>query len=217
MSIKQLHQNHPRISRLILLLLLISGCIANFFLFPKLAGTPYIDFYAKAGAGVSLGLLLLELTWKDIDKNTGITSRDPLVYLGSTLQLIGLPLIVLGVHLQRKFNSTRVSLLDLLFSLPFILLMLCGLVIWVVAIAPAQYFVNYACLAPSNLINNSSARVYARLKDGWKLEVSTQKAGDPLPEDLPESWWDASMQGQTRKLTSAYSAVLLTALAWVLS
>lgn len=217
MPIKNLHQHYPRASRGIVLVLLVAGCIANYFLFPKLIGVPYITFYAKAGAGVSLGMLLLELSWKDIDKNSGITSRDPLVYIGSTLQLIGLPLIVLGVHLQRKFNSNRISPLDLLFSLPFILLVLSGLVIWLVSIAPAQYFVNYVCSAPSNLINSSSAKVYARLKEGWELEVRPQEHGDPKPEELPATWWDASMQGQARKLSAAYSAVFLSALAWLLS
>jgi hypothetical protein len=123
----------------------------------------------------------------------------------------------MGVHLNRKSNSTRISPTDLLFSLPFILLMLCGIVIWTVSIAPAQYFVNYVCRAPANLINNSSARVYAQLKNGWNLEVRTQKAGDPLPTDPVDIWWDASMQGQSRKMTSAYSAVLLTGLAWLLA
>jgi hypothetical protein len=219
MAIRQLLQNHPRLSRGVLLALLILGCVANFFLFPKVTGTPYLSFYAKAGAVVSLGMLMLELAWKDINNNTGITSRDPLIYLGSTLQLIGLPLIALGVHLDRKFNSTRVSPLDLLFTLPFMLLMLFGIVIWFFCIAPAQYFVNYVCQAPSNLVNKSSARVYAQLRDGWQLEVRTSTAEDPVPKvppDTSDTWWDASMQGQARKLTSAYSAIFLAALAWVL-
>ena len=216
MAIRQLLQHYPRVSRGILLALLILGCIANFVLFPRVAGIAYVNFYTKAGVVASLGILALELSWKNIEKNPGITSRDPLVYLSSTIQLIGLPLVAMGVHLDRKFNATRLSPLDLLFTLPFILLMLFGMVIWLVSIAPAQYFVNYVCHAPSNLINQSSARVYARQWEGWYLEFRTQKAGDPLPKEQPETWWDASMQGQSTKLTSAYSAVVLTALAWML-
>jgi hypothetical protein len=102
MAIRQLLQHYPRASRGILLALLILGCIANFVLFPRVAGIAYVNFYTKAGVVASLGILALELSWKNIEKNPGITSRDPLVYLSSTLQLIGLPLVAMGVHLEIK-------------------------------------------------------------------------------------------------------------------
>jgi hypothetical protein len=216
MSIRTLVQNHPMAARLFLVALLILLCVANYYLFPKLIGVEYINFYTRAGAAVALGTLLLEISWKDIDKNTGITSRDPIAYLGSTLQLIGLPIMVLGVHLQKQYNKHRISLLNLLFTLPFILVVLNGLIIWLFTIAPAQYFINYICRAPSMLINNSNARIYAQLKDGWELKTEIRNANEESPADAVNPWWDASMQNQQRKLTSAYSAILLIALAWVL-
>jgi hypothetical protein len=137
--------------------------------------------------------------------------------IGTTLQLIGLPLIVLGVHLQRRFNANKVSSLDVVCSLPFIGLVLAGLLIWLVSIAPAQYFVNFLCCGPARLINGSSAKVYARLERGWALAVQPHEGGRAKPTAPPAGWWDASMQGQTPKLTAAYSAILLSALAWALT
>jgi hypothetical protein len=226
MPIKHRLGQYPRILRFVLLSLFVAACVANFVLFPKWVGTSYLKFYANAGAVVSVGTLFLELAWKEMDKNQGITSRDPLVYLGSTLQLIGLPLVVMGVHLDRTANANRASALELLLCIPFVLLMLCGLVIWTLAIAPAHYFVNTLCQAPAKLIQGSSARVYARLKDGWQLEYRMQQADDPVPEEqpatpatppTPPTRGDSTMHGHATKLTSAYAAVLLLALAWLLA
>ena len=217
MSLKSLARDHRKTLRVALLLLLVALCVLNYILFPKIAGSTYLSFYTKAGVVVALGTLILELAWKDIETNSSITSRDPLLYLSGSLLLIGLPIIVLGVHLDRKYNDRQISLLDFLFSVPFILIFLLGLTVWLLTIAPAQYFLNYVCRAPSMLINRSSARIYARFSSEGKLETVIPKKGQPPDLESPDTWWDASMRGKTQKLTNAYSAALLVALAWVLA
>jgi hypothetical protein len=146
-----------------------------------------------------------------------MTSGDPLAYLGSTLQLIGLPILVLGAHLDRKQNAYPISLADALFCIPFFLILFCGILTWLFLIAPAQYFVNYVCRIPSLLVANSTVTVYARLRDGWKLEITTQRDKEEVQFDSTNLWWDASMRGNGQRLTNAYAAILLTSLAWILS
>ncbi len=216
MSLGALIQRHPRTARVGLLFLLLGMCTLNYLLFPAWAGTTYLGFYAKAGAAVAIGTLLLEMAWKDIENNTAITSRDPLVYLSGSLQLIALPLFVLGVHLDRKYRGHHALGLDLLFCIPFIFIMLFGLAGWLLLIAPLQYFVNYICCAPSLIINQSSATVLARLRDGWKLETTIRTKSHSAPSDPPDTWWDASLRGKEQKLTNAYSAILIVGLGWLL-
>ena len=216
MSLGALIQSHPRTTQVGLLLLLLGMCTVNYLLFPAWAGTTYLGFYAKAGAAVAIGTLLLEMAWKDIEKNTAITSRDSLVDLSGSLQLRGLPLFALGVHLDRKYRSHRALVLDLLFCMPFIFIMLSGLAGWLLLIAPLQYFLNYICRAPSLIINQSNATVLVRLRDGWKLETPIRTKSHSVPSDPPDMRWDASLRGKEQKLTNAYSAILIIGLDWLL-
>jgi len=198
---------------------LFLACITNFYLFKYIFELNYFEFYLKAGAVVALSILLLELAWGDLEKNDGLVSADPVDYIGACLQLIGLPILVIGYHLDSRININIVKTKKFLESIAvmiFAVLATSGLILWLITITPAQYFVNLFCGAPSRVINSSNARIYARFTKGLKLEWKLCQKNDSNRFDLKDGWWDASMRHKPIKVTNAFVAAILLVLNWVL-
>jgi hypothetical protein len=117
-----------------------------------------LSFISNPVLSVALSILLLELAWKNLEKNDGLVSADPLDYIGACLQLVGLPLFSIGIHLDRKTNTNKIINLDLIAFIVFGILATSTLFLWLIIIAPAQYFVNLFCAGPSIVINSSNAQ-----------------------------------------------------------
>ena len=195
-------------------------CAINFFLFKHVLGFNYIEFYLKSGVVAALSIMLLELAWKDLEKNEGLVSADPLNYIGACLQLVGLPVLSLGFHLDSKINTNRtntIRILDSIAVVVFVILATFALLFWLITIAPAQYFVNLFCGGPSRIINSSNAQIYARFTGGTQLEWKVLHENDSSSFDPKDDWWDASMQHNAIRVTNAFAAVILLILSWIWS
>jgi len=199
---------------------LLLACTINFYLFKYILGLNYFEFYLKSGVVVAFSILLLELAWKDLEKNDGLVSADPADYIGACLQLIGLPLLVIGYHLDSKTNTNIANtkrILDSIAVMVFAILATSTLFLWLIIITPAQYFVNLFCGAPSRIINSSNALIYARFTDGPKLEWKLLQKKDSNKFDPKDGWWDASMRHKSIKVTNAFVAATLLILNWIWS
>ena len=186
-------------------------CFLNSFFFRKIFGLGwrgYFDWYVSAGPFIGLALVAFGAAWESLDKNTGLVSANPLAYIGSCLQLIGLPIEALGGHVQTK----RVDAWDRIVAQPLIALFALACVAWLVLVAPAQYFLFLVCGAPSRVALNSGYRLHAEL-DGNILKPLDLKPDDPKPA----TGWDASMSNKPVTIANAFGAAVLFIIGYFVS
>jgi len=93
---------------------------------------------------------------------------------------------------------------DLAFGIPLLLLIAAALLVWLIIIAPIQYFVFLICGAPVRLLLRSNTRSIARISEKT-LEVNHI----PREETVPTGWWDASFTSSPVSVTSLLAAILL--------
>jgi hypothetical protein len=183
------------------------------YLFQRWLGLYHWQWYLANGAIISAVLGIFSIAWGDVNRHTGLISAHPLDYLGSQLQLAGLPLVSLGMQFRSDPASTsRPSVLDVFLSIPVILLMLLFFLIYLLFIVPAQYFIFLLCGAPARVIAKSSRKVAARLVGS---QVSVEEV--PLGAEQPENWWNAGMSQKAVTTTSLIATLLLIAVRFVLS
>ncbi|MEC5384835.1 hypothetical protein VVD49_03830 [Uliginosibacterium sp. H3] len=187
------------------LLVLLILCAGNYALFRAAWAIDYFDWYRHAGPIIGLTTAIFAAAWGGMDRNTGLVAADPRQYCGACLQVAGLPILVFGGHLR---HTPGAPLLDRLFALPLILIFTLGGGVWLLCIAPLQYFVFLVCGAPSRLALRSSYRVNA-VMDGPRLVYLEQQ----VAEKAPAGFWDASLRDKPVVLASAFSAVLFMLLA----
>ena len=186
-------------------------CFLHSFLFRKIFGLGwrgYFDWYVSAGPFIGLALVAFGAAWESLDKNTGLVSANPLAYIGSCLQLVGLPIEALGGHVQTK----HVNRWDRIVAQPLIALFAAACVAWLVLVAPAQYFLFLVCGAPSRVALNSGYRLHAEL-DGNILKPVDLRPDDPKPA----TGWDASMSTKPVTIANAFGAAVLFIVGYLMS
>ena len=181
------------------------GCLAGLtgaaWLGMAAVGGDYFRFWLSAGPLIGLGFSAMGWAWAGVDRHAGLVSADPLDYLGSCLQAVGLPLLAISGHLRADSRVTRPTTLDLLLSLPLAVLLALGALGWLFLIAPAQYFLFLVFGAPARLIAGSRFRLHAGLV-GHRLE--SRENPDALSP--PPGFWDASLRDRPVAMTSAFMA-----------
>ncbi|MBA3595912.1 MAG: hypothetical protein H0W40_00790 [Methylibium sp.] len=183
----------------------------NAWLFAWLWDADYLRWYVQAGPLIALATAAFGAAWGRLDRQTGLVSAQPLEYLGACLQLIGLPIYVLGSHFRSEHQPGGHPLGDLLCSMVLAVALVLAALAWLLLIVPLQYFVFLVCAAPSRLALRSSARFQARLHRGWKLELVSLREAEPIAVD----GWDASMADKPVTLANAFAAALLFVLGWL--
>ena len=124
----------------------------NHWLFTTWFGITYLDWYLKNGALIGLVTAGVALTWGDMNKHTGLISAHPLVYLGACLQLVGIPLFVMGTHLRSNPDNRKPrSLFDALVTVLLVLIPTVVMLVWLVVVAPLQFFVYLICGGPAGV------------------------------------------------------------------
>ena len=184
----------------------------NHWLFTTWFGITYLDWYLKNGALIGLVTAGVALTWGDMNKHTGLISAHPLVYVGACLQLVGIPLLVMGTHLRSNPDNRKPrSLFDALVTVLLVLILTGGMLVWLVVVVPLQYFVYLICGAPARFFSQSTRRAIAQLKDG-RLQVA--EIGQA--EKVPDGWWDASIVSKPVPITNLFTALFFLILKMVL-
>ena len=143
------------------------------------------------------------MVWGNMRQHTGLISSNPWNYIGSYLQLVGLPVFVLGTHLKGNKGKTRPgSIFDVLITIIFIFVLCVVLLMWLFVVVPLQYFVYLICGAPGRLISNSQRQAVARLKFS-RLDVKEISKAD----EVSEGWWNASIADKPVAITSLFSSL----------
>ncbi|MFO7602715.1 MAG: hypothetical protein R6X06_02755 [Gammaproteobacteria bacterium] len=178
----------------------------NHVAFTGLFETSHWRWYLSHGALIGFVTSVVATAWGDVNRNAELIAPHPLRYLRACAMLVGLPLFALGTHLRRGDTTTPArSPLDLLLSVPLVLLICVILLIWAVVVVPLQYFIYLLAGAPARLYAQSAWRPVARLRPGGGLVV----AEAPKADGPPRGWWDASLFASPVTMTALLSAMLL--------
>lgn len=188
---------------LIGLIILLVLLLINQWGFSSWFDIGYFDWYLKNGALIGIATTAVSMVWGNMRQHTGLISTNPWDYLGSYLQLVGLPIFVFGTHLRsNEGKAKRDSTFDVLVTIIFVIVLCAILLLWLVVVVPLQYFVYLICGAPGRLISNSQRQVVAKLKLSRLdvKEISEQ-------EEVPEGWWNASIADKPVAITSLFSSL----------
>ena len=193
---------------------LISLCLINYFIFRRVFHSNYLRWYLSAGPFIGLATAAFGAAWGGLDNNVGLISANPLRYIRSCKMVAGLPIYVFGGVVLSKNQPQRISIRDILFGLPLLVVFVVAAFGWLLFVAPLQYFVFLICGAPSRIVLSSNYAVYARM-DGRRLIYEDKTTSDPKPEK--GKGWDASMRDKPVTLANAFSAVTLFFIGWLLN
>jgi hypothetical protein len=206
-----MHVNRP-VSFLLGLAILAGGTLLNQWAFTRWFGTSYPAWYLANGSLIGLISSIVALSWGDLNRHVGLISAHPLDYLGSYLQLAGLPIYELGTHLRTgAAPRDGRNFFDLLVASLVAGAISVAILVWVLVVAPAQYFLYLVCGAPGRVFAGSRVRVTARFEGGTRLELREMERG----ANLPEGWWEAGIANKPVALTGALAALALTIVRWV--
>jgi hypothetical protein len=177
----------------------------------------YLAWYIRSGVLVGVLTAVFSTAWGDLDKNTLLISANPLVYLRGCLLLVSLPLQSLGGQIESvgKLLSGKVEgrrstpwiTLDAAAMLPSLLVLLLLLLVWLVLIAPIQYFVFIFSGALARSLLHSPTRLIAS-GGATTYQIAVIRHDAPVPS----GWWDASLSRKPVALTAALSSLLLLGL-----
>ncbi len=183
--------------------ILLALLAVDHWIFTTWFNTTHLKWYLANGALIGLVSSIASMAWGDMNKHTGLISSHPLDYVGSSLQLVGLPIYTLGTHLRSNQGRPEArTLFDLLLTIPFVLTLVGVVIIWLVVIVPPQYFVYLICGAPARTFSQSKRQPIAQLK-GSKLEISEIDKD----EKVPEGWWSASLSQKPIAITNLFVAL----------
>lgn len=184
--------------------ILVGLVLAGQWLIQALTETSLLNWYLQNGALIGLASSIGFLAWGDLNRHVGLISAHPVDYLGSCLQLIGMPITVMGVHLSGPREPIAgASPLDAALTTILALLLTALLLGWLLLVAPLQYFVFLICGAPGRHFARSPRRTVARLERG-RLEVQELAKDAPMPA----GWWEASLAQKPVSMTHLHASLL---------
>lgn len=172
------------------------------WLFSKWNGTSYWRWYLANGTLIGLITPIVFKAWGDLaDKHTGLLSPNPLVYLASCLQVIGLPIYSLGT--QIKHNRGKAYWFDYLLTLIWVPILLVSIFVWFVVVVPGQYVAYLICGAPIRFLLGSERLAIARFS-GSQLHAGEIDHKEPRPE----GWENVSISKSPVSMTNVLAALL---------
>lgn len=184
--------------------ILLASLAVDHWIFSTWLNTTHLQWYAANGALISFVSSTASLAWGDMNKHVGLISSHPLDYLGSCLQLIGLPVYALGTHLKSHNGQRETrSMFDMLLTVPFLLAVAGAMAIWLVVIVPPQYFLFLICGAPARVLSHADTQPIARMT-GTQLEIKDLGRG----QQPPEGWWSASITQKPVAVTNLFVSLL---------
>jgi hypothetical protein len=195
--------------------LVILALIAlDHFIFTSFFETSYFEWYRKNGSLFSVVFAFVSLTW-ETNKNIGLISANPRHYAGAIQQLIGAQINAFGAIGSATERKVREGMgyvfYDNLVFLAFALLLILLNVLWLVSIAPLQYFLVLLFGGPARIYLSAPRKVLIRF-------VGTQLNHQEIPREVetPKDWMDISIANKPVTLTYGIVALALLAVGYFL-
>jgi hypothetical protein len=185
------------------MLVLATAVVADYAVF-QLLDVNYFRWYLENGPWIALVVSGVAVA-VDLEREPGLISIHPATFLGSCFQLTGLSVLILGdlvgPNPMSGPRAVRPGPIDWIFGALFAIASVVLYVVWLIVIAPVQYFGNIAAGASARLAVTSPWQ-------SWRKEGVTE-LGRSLAEKMPEG---AEVIGLARRpvaLTSTTTAGLL--------
>jgi len=199
----------------------------------------YFDLYLKHGAAIGLVTAIATLAWGDLDRNHLLISSNPRLYIASIMLVVGTPFKSLAgqlryigrlvgvcgykfekfgkeIQLGRKkvsdfqFFPNFMFLWDTIFSILFLIIFLCFIIVWILIVVPMQYFVFLICGALPRLIIQSPYRYILKF-DPPKIQFKQIKK----EKATPEGWWDVGFANKPVRFAALLSSLFLFLINWL--
>lgn len=186
------------------LAILIGLLVVDSWIFSHWLHTTYLQWCLENGLSIGVVTSLVSLAWDEMEEShTGLISPHPFHYIGSCLQLVGLPTYALGTHLKgNKVFSGPQAVFDFILTVPFFLILVGVMIIWIVVVVPFQYFVYLICGAPVRCMSLSKRQPIAQLKG---TQVNVREISKD--EKAPEGWWSASIIRKPIAITNLFGSL----------
>ena len=189
------------------ILALMVGILAfDHWIFERLFGVSHWRWYIENGVEISFVAAAMALVWKEIlEMMPSLISAEPAVYFGAQFHLVGVCVEALGVQIGSAPGQPRnVSALEMIFGVPFVLLLACLLAGWLLVVAPAQYFLVLICGAPARILAKSPHKLIMWFENGQL------RSGTVLREqEVPEDRMVASFSERPVAVTNMFASMLL--------
>ena len=185
-------------------LLLLVGLVAiNVTLFRLIGHISYIEWFIKNGSQIGLIGALVTLVW-DLNKHTGLISASPSQYVGSYFQLLGMTYISISTQMtsENRKKDEKVSSFDIITTALINLILAVLYFIWMIVVAPVQYFVILILGGPGRVFLKSKIRVIAKISNGQMEHKEI-----PKDKEVPEDWMDVSYSNKPVTLTISMMAL----------
>jgi hypothetical protein len=173
-----------------------------------LFGTHYLSWYLANGAIVSLVVAFVTLAWVDLNELSGLISAHPLEYAAAHVALCVLPsqslAAILAPRGEARPETAPIGLpvVDAILTAAVTVLVLAALVVFVLVVAPIQYFVYLVAGAPGREACASPERTWYRIGPREIVVESGPRTGE-LPQGADESAYTARPVTFTAALASA--------------
>ena len=185
-------------------LLLLIGLVAlNEALFRLIGQISYVEWFIKNGSQIGAIGTLVTLVW-DLNKHTGLISASPSQYVGSYFQLLGLTYLSLGTQMapKNRRKDETISFFESIFLVLINLILAVLYFLWMVIVAPIEYFVILILGIPGRVFLKSNLRVIAKFDNTQLEHKEIQK-----DEELPKGWMDVSYSSKPVTLTIALTTL----------
>jgi hypothetical protein len=177
-----------------------------------LFGAHYLSWYLANGAMVSLVLGFVSLAWGDLDRLPGLISAHPFEYAAAHVTLCVLPsrslAAILAPRRETRTSSSPIGVpvLDALLTVALTVVLLAAFVVFMLVVAPLQYFVYLVAGAPGR-------EAYASPERAWYLigARDIRVESGPRSAGLPEEAAESGYTGRPVTFTAAIAAGLLFA------
>ena len=177
-----------------------------------LFGTDYIGWYLANGAIVSFVVSVATLAWNGLDEFPELISAHPLEYAAAHVALCVLPSQSLAAIMAPREGARPESapiglpLLDAILTAALTVVLLAAFVVFILVVAPIQYFVYLIAGAPGREAYGSPERAWFSIR-AREIRVGSGSRSAALPVGADES----AYTGRPVTLTAAIASAVLFA------
>lgn len=173
-----------------------------------LFGTDYVGWYLANGVIVSFVVTVATLAWSDLNDLPGLISAHPLEYAAAHVALCVLPSQSLAAILAPR-GATRsqtapigLPVLDAILTAAVTVVLLAAFAVFILVVAPIQYFVYLIAGAPGREACASPERAWYSIRAREILVESGSRSAE-LPAGAEESAYTARPVTLTAAIASA--------------
>jgi hypothetical protein len=177
-----------------------------------LFGTDYLGWYLANGAIVSFVVSVATLAWRDLDAVPGLISAHPLEYAAAHVSLCVLPSQSLAAIMAPRGAARPTAapiglpVLDAILTAVLTVVLVAAFVVFILVIAPIQYFVYLIAGAPGREAYASPERAWYSIRAREiRVESGRRSAGPSAGAD------ESAYTGQPVALTAAIASAVLFA------